>query len=69
MDTRSRGTVSYRESFEPDVLARGTRNVRESFSTGKDFEAKSVFLATWEDVGYHDRGTDKGNTFQVAVIR
>lgn len=68
VDIRNYGTISYRESQDPEELSRGTRNVRDSFSYASSFQAKAIFLATWSDVGYHDNGSDKLNTFQVAVI-
>lgn len=68
VDIRQYGTISYRESTSQEDLNRGTRNVRDSFSYATSFQAKSVFLATWLDVGYHDKGSDKLNTFQVAII-
>lgn len=68
VDIRPSGTVSYRESTDQEDISRGTKNVRDSFSYATGFQAKSVFLATWTDVGYHDNGFDKLNTFQVAII-
>jgi hypothetical protein len=41
------------------LLQRATESVHEAFSYGADFEAKSLFIATWKNVGYHDQGADK----------
>ncbi|XP_069687047.1 nidogen [Periplaneta americana] len=68
VDTRGSGTVFYRETQDESLLQRASESVHQAFSYGADFEARSLFIATWEDVGYHDRGADKVNTFQVVVI-
>ncbi|KAL0266614.1 UNVERIFIED_CONTAM: hypothetical protein PYX00_009108 [Menopon gallinae] len=68
VDIRGSGSVYYRESQEPEVLERATETVRNAFSDARDFQARSVLLVTWEDVGYHKQGRDRVNTFQVAVI-
>lgn len=59
VDVRATGAVYYRESQEGQILERGTRTVRNAFSYARDFEAKSVLIVTWENVGYHKQGADK----------
>lgn len=67
VDTRASGAVYYRETQDVSLLQRATESVREAFSYGTDFEATSLFIATWKDVGYHNQGADKVNTFQVVI--
>jgi hypothetical protein len=49
----------FRETQDPSLLQRATESVHEAFSYGADFEASSLFIATWKDVGYHNQGADK----------
>lgn len=67
VDTRGSGAVYYRETQDASLLQRATESVDEAYSYGSDFEAKSLFIATWKDVGYHSQGADKVNTFQVVI--
>nr|CAD7444676.1 unnamed protein product [Timema bartmani] len=67
VDTRGSGTVYYRETQDPSLLERASDAVRESFSSAADFTATSLFIATWDNVGYYNRGSDKVNTFQVVI--
>jgi len=48
-----------RETQDTSLLQRATESVDEAFSYGSDFEAKSLFITTWKDVGYHSQGADK----------
>ena len=60
VDTRTRGTVSYRESTAQDDLTRAQRDIRTAFLEQVDnFSPQSVFIATWDSVGYFDRHLDK----------
>lgn len=59
VDIRASGAVYYRESQEPKILERATETIKKAFSQAQDFEAKSVLIVTWEDVGYHNQGADK----------
>lgn len=48
-----------RETQDPLILMAVTNKIQRAFSSGKNFEAKSAFVATWKDVGYYNMGTDK----------
>ena len=48
-----------RETQDASLLQRATESVRDAFSYGSDYEAKSLFIATWKDVGYYSQGVDK----------
>lgn len=67
VDTTKAGTITYYETQKRSLLKRATTNVHSSFSFSEDFEAQSIFIVTWEGVGYHKGGSDKLNTFQVAI--
>jgi len=47
------------ESQNETVLQRASDLVRRSFSSAYNFQAKSVFIATWDNVGYNPKGADK----------
>lgn len=68
VDTTSSGRISYLETDDPKTLQTASEKISDYFSEAKDFYPTSVFLVTWEDVGYHNNGSDKVNTFQVAII-
>ncbi|CAH1124061.1 unnamed protein product [Ceutorhynchus assimilis] len=68
VDTREVGTISYHETQDPSMLERATENVHENFIDSAEFQATSLFIVTWHDVGYFDRKADKVNTFQVVLI-
>ncbi|KAK9891601.1 hypothetical protein WA026_015561 [Henosepilachna vigintioctopunctata] len=68
VDTTNAGTVSYYETENPALLQRATENIHDQFLHHGDFQGTSLFIATWEAVGYHDKMSDKLNTYQVAIV-
>lgn len=54
------------ESMNAEQLEKATNLVRYTYADKEDFEAKSLVVATWKNVGYFDSKTDKLNTFQVS---
>lgn len=58
-------TIIYFKSHDEQLLRRANNYVRRGFSDAVDFEAKSVFVATWENVGYFNQKNDKLNSYQV----
>lgn len=67
IDTRASGNIYYYETNNPALLQRSIETIQESFSQAADFQPTSLFIATWENVGYHEGGSDKLNTFQVVI--
>nr|CAI5831592.1 unnamed protein product [Callosobruchus analis] len=67
VDTTRAGSVIYYETDDPELLGRATENAHEFFLNYGDFQATSLFVVTWKDVGYFDQGDDKLNTYQVAI--
>lgn len=68
-----RGDVYYRESTEPQLLQRATRDVRKYFKHLDAFTAAWVFVATWHQVTFYggsqttpvslcSRAEDRGQT-------
>ncbi|XP_018565224.1 nidogen-2 [Anoplophora glabripennis] len=68
VDTRKAGTISYYETDKPSLLQRATENVHEAYINSADFQATSLFIVTWDGVGYYKEGEDKVNTYQVVII-
>ncbi|NXE29678.1 TECTA protein, partial [Ardeotis kori] len=60
------GDVFYRETTDPTLLARITKNLNEYFPK-IPFTAMWAFVATWDHVAYYGSTSKKGNTFQAAL--
>ena len=52
VDSRNGGTVSYRESTDPVLLQRATKDVRRAFLAHQKFSATWIFIATWDRVAF-----------------
>ena len=48
-----RGDVYYRETTEPEILERATRDVRKHFKNIPTFTATWAFIATWHQVTFY----------------
>lgn len=58
VDTRGTGRVWYRETFEASLLARAKNEIRAAFINQIFFEPTTLFIATWDHVGYYSGKTD-----------
>ncbi|BFZ05895.1 hypothetical protein BsWGS_08934 [Bradybaena similaris] len=66
----SSGTVWFRETRDPAMLNKATQEIGPLFAY-KNFRAKWVFVATWEEVGFYganEEGKNKRNTFQAVLV-
>ena len=54
IDTRNEGTALYRESTDPVLLDRATKDVRRGFIDHKKFSASWIFMATWDRVVFYE---------------
>ena len=59
VDTRGTGSVWYRETTDTQLLARARDEIRAAFINQASFNPTSLFIATWDHVGYYSRRTDK----------
>ena len=63
VDTRSEngGTVWYRESNAQEDITRARDDIRTAYEEARDsnFAPHSVFIATWDHVGYYNTRDDK----------
>ena len=53
VDTRNGGTVLYRESIDPVLLDRATKDIRRAFLNHQRFSASWIFIATWDRVAFY----------------
>ena len=59
VDTRGTGSVWYRETTDTQLLARARDEIRAAFINQASFSPTSLFIATWDHVGYYSQRTDK----------
>ena len=59
VDTRGTGSVWYRQTTDAQLLARARDSIRAAFINQARFNPTSLFIATWDHVGYYNRRTDK----------
>ncbi|XP_046738745.1 nidogen isoform X3 [Diprion similis] len=67
VDTRGSGVVYWEETEDPIRLSLAGEIVRDSFKDALDFYPTSLFIVTWENVGYYNAKSDKKNTYQVVI--
>ena len=58
VDTTGTGTVWYRETSEASLLTRAKREIQTAFVDQMFFEPTTLFIATWDHVGYFNSHTD-----------
>ena len=58
VDTRGSGDVFFRETSDPALITEVGMEIRRSFVNSRGFFPTSLFIATWNDVGYYDNRTD-----------
>ena len=59
VDTGDNGEVFYRQSTDPSLLARASREIQTTLSLTQTIEIKNLLIATWSSVGYYFNKTDK----------
>jgi len=58
-DITGTGNIYYRQTTNPELLDRATREISDAFPVSEEFSITSLFIATWDAVGYYYQGTDK----------
>ena len=48
-----RGEIYYRETMDPVILKRATKDIRKYFKDMATFSATWVFIVTWEEVTFY----------------
>ena len=59
VDTSGAGEIFYRESTDPGLLDRATREIRTAFPASENVTVQSLLIVTWNKVGYYSSNTDK----------
>lgn len=58
VDTRGTGQILYRETTDSDLLEQTRLDVLNQYPEITSFNPSSLFIATWDHVGYYDSHTD-----------
>ncbi|XP_013417624.1 sushi, nidogen and EGF-like domain-containing protein 1 [Lingula anatina] len=53
VDTRNWGQIYFRETQDPALLLRASKEIQDIFLTHMDFTARSLYITTWYDVTYY----------------
>ena len=59
VDTRAAGRVLYRETNDTELLVDAVLEIVRAFEDSADFVPTSMFVATWDRVGYYDQNSDR----------
>ncbi|XP_019854776.1 PREDICTED: protein mesh-like isoform X3 [Amphimedon queenslandica] len=62
-----RGHVWYRATSDISTVLSVREEVIQYFSNDQDFVPNEILIATWDNVGYYNKKTDKTNTFQCVL--
>ena len=62
VDIREAGRIYYRQTTDPNLLDRATREIRQRFSMSQNITVTNLLIATWNNVGYYYRNSDKVRT-------
>ena len=53
VDTRGTGQIFYRQTTDPSLLARASREIQAAFPSSRNASIKNLLIATWDEVGYY----------------
>lgn len=67
-DANETTSITFFQSTDGNLLKRVSNLVQDSFVDEYEFEAVSVFVATWQNVGHFNRNNNQQNTFEVFFI-
>ena len=65
VDLRGTGNVFYRQNRNTVLLARATNEIQTALSLSQNITVTSLFIVTWDAVGYHNVHTDKVGLYTV----
>ena len=61
VDTRGTGQIFYRQSTDPNLFAKASSEIQAAYPLSQNVTVTSLFITTWDSVGYYYRQTDKVN--------
>ena len=59
VDTRGAGQIFYRQSTDPNLLARASRELQTALPSSQNITITNLLIATWDEVGYYLQNDDK----------
>ena len=59
VDTRGTGQIFYRQSTDPSLLARASREIQSAFPSSQNVAITNLLIATWDKVGYYYKHYEK----------
>ena len=59
VDLRGTGQIYYRQTKNPTLLARATKQMQKTLCFSQNLIVTSLFIVTWDAVGYFNKHTDK----------
>ena len=59
VDTKGTGRIFYRQSSDPNLIAKATSEIRRGFPNSQNVTVTNLLIATWDAVGYYYRNSDK----------
>ena len=73
-DSRGTGQIYYRQTKNPTLLARATKEIRAAFPLSHNVIITNLFIVTWDAVGYYPNRIDKvnyvhNNNFKMYITR
>lgn len=51
--------MSCRETQDPSLLEHAARQIQDAFGQQRYFQPDSLFIVTWDEVGYYNQKYDK----------
>ena len=63
VDTRGTGKIYYRQTSDPTLLVRATREIQQAHPDSQNTNITNLLIATWNAVGYYFNKTDKACTY------
>ena len=62
-DLTATGNVFYRQTRDPDLLARATNEIKAAFPMSQNVIVYNLLVVTWDAVGYYERNSDKVSSY------
>jgi len=59
VDISGTGNIYYRQTADPSLLAKATREIRAAFPEARNVTILNLLIATWDKVGYYYNNNDK----------
>ena len=61
VDTIGTGQIFFRQTTDPSLLARASSEIKAAYPLSQNIAITSLFIVTWDAVGYYNNEIDKVN--------